>query len=191
MTSQRRETVFHDSWRALIEDNSHLFIRSQDKESAASTNAPFYHLSIWEGLLVRNYSVTHQERCFVAALALMSAVWKMTTVRTSMILVISPFCPSWLFGGKSVLYYMNGLKVLLHSSLLGDRDGRLAEHKCTLIVTLWNKNHPPIPDGRGTLRFLLVPAPPLEICGGIMCSWIHKRGDPLCEKRWDLWLTAL
>ena len=51
ITSQRCVTVLLDSWRALIEDNIYLFLKSWNKESAASTKASFIISPSWKDFL--------------------------------------------------------------------------------------------------------------------------------------------
>ena len=99
ITSQRCVTVLLDSWRALIDDNiSSMFLKSRNKESAASTKTSFIISPSWKDFLwvVIEWHTNND------ALLVNSAVWKTTFVRSTVILVPSPFSFSAHFSGRSL-----------------------------------------------------------------------------------------
>ena len=95
MTSQRRVTVFLDSWRALIEDN--ILFKVLKQEDSCFNKCLFYDLPILEGLLMLNYGVTHPEWC-LNSFFLRSALWKNISFRTTVVFSLFTFvCQSLLF----------------------------------------------------------------------------------------------
>ena len=127
-TSQRCVTVHLDSWRALIDDDiSSLFLKSRNKESAASTKASFIISPSWKDFLCLMIEWLTRNNASVSAFVCQFCCVKNVCCPINCDFSSLTFLFLSLFFQRevSVVHFMNSSKVPLKSTLLRNSNSSL------------------------------------------------------------------